>query len=73
LRFDADTGVGLRLQQPDYIFNAFFTTKADGTGMGLRISRSIVESHGGRLWAADNSPCGARFAFTLPVKTEGHV
>jgi len=61
-----DTGIGLPPQQADQIFNAFFTTKAHGTGMGLRISRSIVESHGGRMWAADNSPGGARFHFTLP-------
>jgi PAS domain S-box-containing protein len=62
----SDTGVGLPAEQGDQIFNAFFTTKPHGTGMGLRISRSIVESHGGRLWAADNSPRGARFYFTLP-------
>src|SRR5207248_7616688 len=67
-----DTGVGLPPQQADQIFNAFFTTKAHGTGMGLRISRSIVESHGGRLWAADNFPCGATFCFTLPTKIEGN-
>jgi len=65
----SDTGAGLPAQQADQIFNAFFTTKAHGTGMGLRISRSIVESHGGRLWAADNSPRGATFQFTLPVAT----
>jgi PAS domain S-box-containing protein len=65
----SDTGVGLPLQQADKIFNAFFTTKTQGTGMGLRISRSIIESHGGRLWAADNSPCGATFQFTLPAAT----
>ena len=63
----SDTGVGLPPQQADKIFDAFFTTKTHGTGMGLRISRSIVESHGGRLWAADNSPRGATFQFTLPV------
>jgi C4-dicarboxylate-specific signal transduction histidine kinase len=66
----SDTGVGLPPQQADQIFNAFFTTKPHGTGMGLRISRSIVESHGGRLWAADNSPRGASFCFTLPTKIE---
>jgi C4-dicarboxylate-specific signal transduction histidine kinase len=66
----SDTGVGLPPQQADQIFNAFFTTKPHGTGMGLRISRSIVESHGGRLWAADNPPRGARFYFTLPTKVE---
>jgi C4-dicarboxylate-specific signal transduction histidine kinase len=67
----SDTGVGLPPQQADQIFNAFFTTKAHGTGMGLRISRSIVESHGGRLWAAENSPRGASFYFALPTKVEG--
>jgi C4-dicarboxylate-specific signal transduction histidine kinase len=72
----SDTGVGLPPQQSDQIFNAFFTTKPHGTGMGLRISRSIVESHGGRLWAAENSPHGASFCFTLPTKAktqEGHM
>jgi signal transduction histidine kinase/ligand-binding sensor domain-containing protein len=68
----SDTGVGLPPQHADQIFNAFFTTKADGTGMGLRISQSIVESHGGRLWAADNSPRGAVFSFTLPSKNVPH-
>ncbi len=66
----SDNGMGLPRQQADEIFNAFFTTKTHGTGMGLRISRSIVESHGGRLWAADNSPRGASFCFTLPTKAE---
>jgi PAS domain S-box-containing protein len=65
-----DSGVGLPPQQKEQIFNAFFTTKPHGTGMGLRISRSIIESHGGRLWAANNSPRGASFCFTLPSKTE---
>jgi PAS domain S-box-containing protein len=65
-----DTGVGLPPRQAEQIFNAFFTTKPHGTGMGLRISRSIVESHGGRLWAADNPPRGARFYFTLPTKVD---
>ncbi len=65
-----DTGVGLPQQHASKIFDAFFTTKSHGTGLGLRISRSIVESHGGRLWAADNFPRGARFCFTLPSKVE---
>ncbi|MGA7552677.1 MAG: ATP-binding protein [Candidatus Acidiferrales bacterium] len=65
-----DTGVGLPQQHANQIFNAFFTTKSHGTGLGLRISRSIVESHGGRLWAAENSPRGANFCFTLPTKVE---
>jgi PAS domain S-box-containing protein len=65
-----DTGVGLPPQQSDQIFEAFFTTKPNGTGMGLAISRSIVESHGGRLWAADNSPRGASFCFALPANPE---
>jgi len=65
-----DTGVGLPSEQTNRIFDAFFTTKPHGIGMGLRISRSIVESHGGRLWAADNSPHGASFSFTLPVPVE---
>jgi C4-dicarboxylate-specific signal transduction histidine kinase len=68
----SDTGVGLPPQQADQIFNAFFTTKAHGTGMGLRISRSIIESHDGRLWARDNFPRGASFYFTLPLKVETH-
>jgi PAS domain S-box-containing protein len=67
----SDTGVGLPPEKAEQIFDPFFTTKIHGTGMGLRISRSIVESHGGCLWAANNSPCGARFAFTLPTKIEG--
>jgi PAS domain S-box-containing protein len=69
----SDTGVGLPPQQTNQIFDAFFTTKAHGIGMGLRISRSIVESHGGRLWASGNAPRGASFYFTLPTKAEAHT
>jgi PAS domain S-box-containing protein len=65
-----DSGVGLPSEQRNQIFDAFFTTKSHGLGMGLRISRSIVESHGGRLWASDNSPHGASFSFTLPIPVE---
>jgi PAS domain S-box-containing protein len=68
----SDTGVGLPPEQADQIFNAFFTTKPHGTGMGLRISRSIVETHGGRLWAADNFPRGASFYLALPARVEPH-
>jgi C4-dicarboxylate-specific signal transduction histidine kinase len=68
----SDTGVGLPPQQEDQIFNSFFTTKPHGTGMGLRISRSIAESHGGRLWATGNPPRGASFHLTLPTKIEAH-
>jgi PAS domain S-box-containing protein len=67
----SDTGVGLAPQQADQIFNAFFTTKPEGTGMGLAISRSIIESHGGRLWATANSGRGATFHFTLPSQVDG--
>jgi signal transduction histidine kinase len=69
----SDSGVGLPPQQTDKIFDAFFTTKTHGTGMGLRISRTIVESHGGRLWAAENSPRGAIFQFTLPATVAAHA
>jgi signal transduction histidine kinase len=66
----SDTGVGLAPQQADQIFTAFFTTKPQGTGMGLSISRSIIESHGGRLWATANSGPGATFYFTLRGEAE---
>jgi PAS domain S-box-containing protein len=65
-----DTGVGLSPQLKEQIFNAFFTPKAHGIGMGLRISRSIIESHGGRLWADENSPHGASFCFTLSTDAD---
>jgi PAS domain S-box-containing protein len=63
----SDTGVGLPAGRADEIFDAFFTTKLQGSGMGLAISRSIVESHGGRLWATCNDGRGATFHFTLPT------
>jgi PAS domain S-box-containing protein len=66
----SDTGVGLPSKQANQIFNAFFTTKIDGTGLGLPISRSIIESHGGRLWAVANGGHGATFHFTLPSEVE---
>jgi PAS domain S-box-containing protein len=63
----SDIGVGLPVGQADEIFNAFFTTKPQGSGMGLAISRSIVESHGGNLWATSHDGRGATFHFTLPT------
>jgi PAS domain S-box-containing protein len=63
-----DTGIGLPAEHPDKVFDAFFTTKPQGTGMGLSISRSIIESHGGRLWAAGNTDRGTTFHFTLPIE-----
>ena len=65
-----DTGVGLPADNTDQIFNAFFTTKSSGSGMGLAISRSIIESHDGHLWATSNSGPGATFHFTLPAASE---
>jgi signal transduction histidine kinase len=65
-----DTGIGIPPEEADQIFNAFFTTKPHGTGMGLSISRSIIESHGGRLWAAGNSGQGATFHLTLPANIQ---
>ena len=62
----SDSGTGFDLEV-DRVFTPFVTTKAKGMGMGLSISRSLVESHGGRLWAAPNSPHGAVFSFTLPT------
>jgi PAS domain S-box-containing protein len=64
----SDTGVGLPAESINEIFNAFFTTKPEGSGMGLAISRSIIESHGGRLWATGNDKRGATFQLTLPAE-----
>ena len=66
----SDTGVGLPADKLDQLFSAFFTTKAAGTGMGLAISRTIVESHEGKLWAESNSGRGATFRFTLPAASD---
>jgi C4-dicarboxylate-specific signal transduction histidine kinase len=63
----SDTGPGLPAENVAQIFSAFFTTKSQGSGMGLAISRSIVESHDGRLWATSNNGLGATFYFTLPT------
>jgi C4-dicarboxylate-specific signal transduction histidine kinase len=65
-----DCGVGISAENADRLFNAFFTTKSGGMGMGLSICRSIMEAHGGRLWATANVPHGAMFQFTLPVNAE---
>jgi signal transduction histidine kinase len=66
----SDTGVGLPAENSERIFDAFHTTKPQGTGMGLAITRSILESHGGRIWATRNQGAGATFHFTLPVEAE---
>jgi signal transduction histidine kinase len=65
-----DCGVGISAENADRLFNAFFTTKSSGMGMGLSICRSIMEAHGSRLWATTNVPHGATFQFTLPVNAD---
>jgi signal transduction histidine kinase len=67
----ADTGPGLEADDPDRLFEAFFSTKAEGMGMGLSICRSIIEAHGGRIWASNNGARGSVFSFTLPL-AEGY-
>jgi signal transduction histidine kinase len=66
----SDTGAGFDSENTENVFNAFYTTKREGMGMGLTISRSIIEAHGGRLWASSNVPRGATFQFTLPHHCE---
>jgi signal transduction histidine kinase len=65
-----DTGVGLDPQDCEQLFDAFYTTKSDGMGIGLSVSRSIIESHHGRLWAEPNAGPGATFAFSVPCAAE---
>jgi signal transduction histidine kinase len=69
----SDAGVGLPAEGADLIFDPFHTTKPQGTGMGLTITRSIVESYGGRVWATANHGAGATFHFTLPTGAEAHA
>jgi PAS domain S-box-containing protein len=69
----SDTGVGLPTGKETEIFNAFFTTKSEGTGLGLAITRTIVESHGGRVWATNNTLRGTTFQFTLPSTRVAHA
>jgi len=61
-----DAGIGFKTEETDQLFEAFYTTKSQGMGMGLAISRSIIEAHGGRLWAEPNKGPGATFCFSLP-------
>jgi signal transduction histidine kinase len=63
----SDSGIGLPVEAAERIFEAFFTTKPDGTGIGLPLSRRIIDAHGGRLWASANLPRGAVFHFTVPI------
>ena len=68
-----DSGVGFEQDGVERVFDAFYTTKAEGLGIGLSISRSIIEAHGGRLWAAPNQPHGAVFGFSLPAAAKGQT
>jgi signal transduction histidine kinase len=66
----SDTGIGLPVEEVHRIFDAFFTTKTRGTGLGLALTRSIIQSHGGKIWAAPNPEAGATFNFALPICEE---
>jgi len=68
-----DSGPGLDPKNVDRLFEAFYTTKAEGMGIGLAICRSIIEAHGGRMWAGANEPRGAVFQFTLPLEPDETV
>lgn len=65
-----DSGIGIDEENKDRIFDSFFSTKSMGLGMGLSISRSIIEEHGGRLWVTQNPEQGATFSFTVPIYEE---
>ena len=65
-----DSGTGFDVASLDHLFDAFYTTKAHGMGMGLTVSQTIIQRHGGRLWAAPNAPRGAVFRFRLPAGSE---
>ena len=62
-----DSGPGIDPERREHVFDAFYTTKSSGVGMGLSICRSIIGAHGGRLWVDENEPRGAVFQFTLPI------
>ena len=66
-----DSGAGISRDNLERVFEAFYTTKSNGVGMGLSICRSIVNAHGGRLWSEVNEPTGAKFQFTLPSRKQG--
>jgi signal transduction histidine kinase len=66
-----DTGVGISQEVADRLFEAFYTTKNDGMGIGLSVSRSIIEAHRGRLWATINDGPGSTFSFSIPFKPQG--
>jgi signal transduction histidine kinase len=68
-----DSGLGVGPEHSSRMFEAFYTTKVEGIGMGLTISRSIIEAHGGRLWAVANDGPGSTFYFTLPIDERGKV